>query len=116
MTCLYLLFFMRLILPLINQIEILISCPVGPTSQRCSLIPTKANMPHWLSFPIFFSWSEDAVKTEHKYLGMILDCKPNFRSHIREATIKARRGIGIIQYLFKNVSQGVLDQIYKLYV
>ena len=47
---------------------------------------------------------------------MILDSKLNFHSHIREETIKARRGIGIIRFLSKYVSRDVLDQIYKLYV
>ena len=55
-------------------------------------------------------------KLEHKHLGLILDSKLNFQSHIREAIMKARRGIGIISYLSKYVSRDVLDQVYKLYV
>ena len=47
---------------------------------------------------------------------MILDSKLSFQSHVREAIIKARKGIGIIRFLFKYVSRDVLDQIYKLYV
>ena len=47
---------------------------------------------------------------------MILDSKLNFQSHIREAIVKARRGIGIIRFLAKYVSWDVLDQIHKLYV
>ena len=65
---------------------------------------------------IFFNGSEIAVKLEDKHLGMILDSKLNFHSHIREAIIKARRGIGIIRFLSKYVSRDVLDQIHKLYV
>ena len=65
---------------------------------------------------VFFNGSEVAVKMEHKHLGMILDSKLNFQSHIREAIIKARRGIEIIHFLSKYVSWDVLDQIYKLYV
>ena len=57
-----------------------------------------------------------ARKTEHKYLGMILDENLNFKSHIREAILKARRGIGIINILSNYVSRNVLDQIYKLYI
>ena len=49
-------------------------------------------------------------------MGLILDSKLNFRSHIRGAIIKARMGIGIIRYLSKYVSWDVLDQVYKLYV
>ena len=48
---------------------------------------------------VLFNGSEVAVKMEHKHLGMILDSKLNFHSHIREAIIKARRGIGIIRFL-----------------
>ena len=57
-----------------------------------------------------------ARMSEHKDLGMILDSKLDFQSHIKEAIQKARRGIGIIKFLSKYVSRDVLDQIYKLYV
>ena len=51
--------------------------------------------------PMFFSGSEVVVKTEHKHLGMILDSKLSFQGHVREAIIKARKGIGIICFLSK---------------
>ena len=35
-------------------------------------------------------------KNERKHLGLILDSKLNFQSQVREAVIKARRGIGAI--------------------
>ena len=66
--------------------------------------------------PIFSNGSEVAIKLEHKHLGMILDSKLNFHSHIREAIIKASRDIGTIRFLSKYVSRDVLDQIYKPYV
>ena len=47
---------------------------------------------------------------------MILDSKLTFISHIKEAIVKARRGIGIIRFLSKYVTCDVLDQIYKLHV
>ena len=53
---------------------------------------------------------------EQKHLGLILDSKLNFKSHIRQAILKARRGIGMIKYPSKYVSRDILDQIYKLYV
>ena len=59
---------------------------------------------------------EVAGKDEHKHLGLILDSKLNFKSHIRKAILKARRGIGMIKYLSKYVSRDVLDQFNKLYV
>ena len=54
---------------------------------------------------------EVARKDEHKHLGLILDSKLNFKSHIRQAILKARRGIGMIKYLSKYVSRDVLDQV-----
>ena len=45
---------------------------------------------------------------------MILDEKVDFKSHIREARIKARKGIGMIKFLAKYVSRTILDQIYNL--
>ena len=56
--------------------------------------------------PVFFNGSEVVVKMEHTHLGMILDSKLSFQSHVREAIIKAR----------KDIRLDVLDQIYKLYV
>ena len=47
---------------------------------------------------------------------MILDEKLNFKSHIREAIIKPRRGIGMIKFLSRYVSREVLNQIYKLFI
>ena len=52
---------------------------------------------------IFFNGSEVSTELEHKHLGMILDSKLNFHSHIREAITKARRGIGIIFVSFPNM-------------
>ena len=55
-------------------------------------------------------------KDKHKHLGLIFYSKLDFNSHIRQAILKARRGIGMIKHLSKYVSRDVLDQIYKLYV
>ena len=66
--------------------------------------------------PLFFNGYEIVVKAEHKHLGMILDSKLSFQSHVTEAIIKARKGVGIIRFLSKYVSRDVLDQIYNLYV
>ena len=53
---------------------------------------------------------------EHKRFGIILDHKLDFQSDIREAILKARRGIGMIKYLSRCISRQVLDQVYKLYI
>ena len=64
--------------------------------------------------PIFFSDAPVVIKDEQKHL--VLDSDLNFRSHIREKIISARKGIGVIRYLSKSVSRDVLDQMYKLYL
>ena len=46
----------------------------------------------------------------------ILDSKLDFKSHIREAILKARKGIGLIRFLSKYMLLDALDQLYKLYV
>ena len=66
--------------------------------------------------PLFFGNDDVVRKSEHKHLGMIIDSKLDFQSHIKAAIQKARRGIGMIRYLSKYVSRDILDQIYKLYV
>ena len=53
---------------------------------------------------------------EQKHLGMVLDSKLDFKSHLREAIGKARRGIGMMKHLSRYVSRDVLNQLYKLYV
>ena len=65
---------------------------------------------------MYFNQAEVPVVKEHKHLGMILDSKLDFSAHLKEAIVKARRGIGMIRYMAKYVSRDVRDQIYKLYV
>ena len=64
--------------------------------------------------PVFFDGSEVVVKVEHKHLGMILDSKLSFQSHVREAIIKARKGIGIIRFLSKYVTGCLRSNIQAL--
>ena len=66
--------------------------------------------------PLRLGNEEITSKTEHNHLGMILDSKLSFKSHVSEAISKARRGIGLIRHLSQYVSRDVLDQMYKLYV
>ena len=51
-----------------------------------------------------------------KHLGVFLDSRLNFSKHIKEAIIKAKKGISLLKYLSKYVSRNVLDTCYKLYV
>ena len=66
---------------------------------------------------VFLNGSEVAVKSEHNILSTYSILSSIFKAiSIRQALIKATSGIGIIPYLSKYVSRGVLGQIYKLYV
>ena len=77
-------------------------------------------------------FNPDITKTEHpelifndilvvrqdynKHLGVYLDTRLNLSKHIREALIKASKGISLLKYLSKYVSRKVLDLCYKLYI
>ena len=78
------------------------------------IFSTKRDRP--LHDPLTLGTDDIDRKMEHKHIGIVLDSKLSFQSHIREAILKARRGIGIIKYISKYVSRNVLDQVYKLYV
>ena len=53
---------------------------------------------------------------EHKHLGMTLGSQLNFQSQTRAAIPKARRGIGLIQYLSRYLSRAIPNLVYELYV
>ena len=65
---------------------------------------------------IFFNDTEVKTVNEHKYLGLTLDTKLTFASHIDEKLKKARKGLSIIKTLSRYLSVKTLDQIYKMYV
>ena len=51
-----------------------------------------------------------------KHLGVYLDERLSFSKHIREALIKAKKGISLLKCISKYVSRKVLDMTYKLYI
>ena len=65
---------------------------------------------------IYFNNVEVKRVSEHKHLGLILDSKLSFASHISEKISIARKGIGVLKYLSRYLSVQTLDQIYKMYV
>ena len=65
---------------------------------------------------MYFNQAGVLVIKEHKHLGMILDAELDFSAHVKEAIVKATRGIGMIRHMAKYVSRHVCDKIYKLYV
>ena len=66
--------------------------------------------------PLFFNDTQVKQVNEHKHLGLTLDSKLSFGSHIKEKIAKARKGVGVIKYLSSYVPVKTLDQIYKMYV
>ena len=99
----------------------------GLINGKCNLIPIKISKQFKLFFshkspkpphpPLYFNEvAEVTVVKEHKHLGMISDSKLNFSTYVKEAIVKARRGIGMIRYMVKYVSRDVRNQIYKLHV
>ena len=54
--------------------------------------------------------------SEHKHLGIILDSKLSFSTHIKSAISKTRKGISLLKYLSKYLPRDTLNEVYKLYV
>ena len=65
---------------------------------------------------IYFNNIEVLQVPEHKHLGLILDSKLSFSTHINEKIKIARKGIGVIKYHSRYLSVSTLNQIYKMYV
>ena len=53
---------------------------------------------------------------EHKHLGIVLDSKLSFSSHIKAAIYKATKGIGIFRFLSRCLPKNTLNELYKLYI
>ena len=51
-----------------------------------------------------------------KHLGFFLDSALNFSKHVKEAVLKALKGISLLKCLSKYVDRNVLNLSYKLYV
>ena len=71
--------------------------------------PTKFDQLNFNGIP---SKQED----ETKHIGLMLDRKLNYESHLQEKLAKARQGLGVMMHLKKWVAHPVLETIYKLYV
>ena len=65
---------------------------------------------------IYFNNFEVKSVNEHKHLGLVLDTKLSFASHINDKLSKAHKGIGILKSLNRYLPVKVLDQIYKMYI
>ena len=70
-----------------------------------------------INHPILFFNNVPVGKVnEHKHLGIILDSKLSYSSHITAAIAKTRKGIGLLKYLSKYLPMHTLNELYKLYV
>ena len=63
--------------------------------------------------PLIFNGIEVKSEEEHKHLGLILDKKLNFSSHIGAQIKKANKGIGAIKFMSKYAPRSILEQVYK---
>ena len=63
---------------------------------------------------MYFNDIEVKTVNDHKHLGLILDSKLCFISHINEKIAKARKGLGIIKSLSRFLSVKTLELIFKL--
>ena len=66
--------------------------------------------------PIFFNGAPVMRVQEQKHLGVILDSKLSFASHIQSVISKCRQGIGMLRFLSKYLPRHTLNEMYKLYV
>ena len=86
-----------------------------PTKQAVEVVFSRKSIK--LDHPkIYFNGTEVKTVNEHKHLGLILDTKLSFASHINEKISMAHKGLGIIKSLSRFLSVKTLDLIYKMYI
>ena len=86
-----------------------------PTKQAVQVVFTRKSKQ--IDHPkIYFNDIEVKTGNDHKHLGLILDSKLSFISHINEKISKAHKGLGIIKSLSRFLSVKTLDLIFKLYI
>ena len=65
---------------------------------------------------LLFSGTPVSREDHTKHLGVCVDRGLSVSKHIREAVMKATKGVSLLKYLSKYVSRNVLDLSYKLYL
>ena len=86
-----------------------------PSKQAVELIFSRKNTK--INHPVLcFNKTPVLAVLQHKHLGMILDTKLSFSSHIQAAITKSRKAIGMLKFMSKYLPRSTLDQLYKLYV
>ena len=98
----------------------------GPINGRCPSIQMfQSRLKRWYSLKQLKNYSTQlfyliiflySVAQFKKHLGVYLDEKLNFNTHITEKIGKASKGIGVIKKLFKSLPRNALLTIYKSFV
>ena len=65
---------------------------------------------------LLFNKKPVSTVLQHKHLGMILDTKLSFSTHLQAAIVKSRKAIGMLKFISKYLSRGMLDKVFKLNV
>ena len=93
-----------------------ISFNTDPSKQVVEVIFSKKRCPRNHP-PIFFD-NAPPIKSIHeqKHLGVILDSKLSFASHVKSIISKCRQGIGLLTFLSKYLPHHTLNDMYKHYV
>ena len=85
------------------------------SKQAVEVVFSRKNIPNIYDELVFNDIPVKKVD-ETKHLGLILDSKLYFQSHLNEKLKLDRKGIGVIKRLFPYVSRKTLEDIYKLYI
>ena len=86
-----------------------------PNKQATEVIFSKKNST--VNHPLlYFNGVPVASTSEQKHLGLILDKKLMFRSHLNEKIQKANKGIGLIKRLYSHIPRKSLLNIYKSFI
>ena len=76
-----------------------------------------SNKTHKQNHPIlFFNGIEVAKRPFAKHLGLYLDEKLSFTTHIKEKISIALNGLALLKFLSRYISRDVLNMSYKMYV
>ena len=86
-----------------------------PQKQAVELVFSKKNIE--IHHPVIHFNNIPVTKVEeHKHLGVVLDSKLSFSTHIKAAISKTRKGIGLLRCLSKYLPRYTLNELFKLYV
>ena len=83
-----------------------------PTKQATELLFSYKKKPP-IHPPLFFNGNTVTAVDEHKHLGLILDKKLSFKSHVNEKITKTKKIIGMIKHLSKYLPIKTLVLMYK---